>query len=150
MKVIDTKEYVSMLRELTDAGKEVSMLIAGNSMSPFLVHQRDSIRFRKPDRPLKAGDMVFYQRKNGQFLMHRICRVRPEGYDIVGDAQWLIEGPVERDQIFAVVTGVKRKGKWIGPGNFWWEFFEHVWIHVIPLRRPIIGAYSVCVRQIRH
>ena len=94
MKVVDTKEYVSVLRELTDTGKEVSMLIAGNSMSPFLVHQRDSIRFRKPDRPLKIGDMVFYQRKNGQFLMHRICRVRPEGYDIVGDAQWLIEDSV--------------------------------------------------------
>ena len=147
MKVVDTKEYVSVLRELTDTGKEVSMLIAGNSMSPFLVHQRDSIRFRKPDRPLKIGDMVFYQRKNGQFLMHRICRVRPEGYDIVGDAQWLIEDSVERNQIFSIVTGVQRKGKWIGPGNFWWEFFEHVWIRVIPLRRLIIGVYSVCFRK---
>lgn len=35
MKVVNTREYVSMLRELTEEGKEVSMLIAGSSMSPF-------------------------------------------------------------------------------------------------------------------
>lgn len=38
MKVIDTRAYVGMLRELTDAGKEVSLIVAGSSMAPFLVH----------------------------------------------------------------------------------------------------------------
>ena len=40
-----------------------------------------------------------------------------------------------RDQIFAIITKVKRKDRWICPGDFWWEFFEHVWLHMIPLRR---------------
>ena len=142
MKIVDTKAYVSVLRELTEEGKEVNMLIAGNSMSPFLVHQRDYIFFKKPDRELKKGDMVFFMRDNGQYIMHRICRVCPEGYYIVGDAQTDIEGPVRREQIFAVVTRVKRKEKWIGQGDFWWEFFEKVWIRVIPFRRSLIGIYS--------
>ena len=67
--------------------------------------------------------------------MHRICRVRPEGFYLVGDAQTEIEGPIRREQIFGRVVSVRRKGRRIGPGNFWWEFFEHVWIRVIPLRR---------------
>lgn len=146
MKTVDTREYVSMLRELTEEGREVNMLIAGNSMSPFLVHNRDSILFRKPDRALKCGDMVFYQRRNGQFIMHRIWKVKPEGYYIVGDAQIEIEGPVSREQIFAVVTKVKRKDKWCGPGNFWWEFFEHVWIHMVSVRRTVFKIYS-CIRK---
>ena len=33
MKVVDTKEYVSTLRELVRAGQEVGMPIAGSSMS---------------------------------------------------------------------------------------------------------------------
>lgn len=143
MKRIDTREYVSVLRELTEEGKEVNMLISGNSMSPFLIHERDIICFKKPDRELKKGDMVFYQRKTGQYVMHRICKVRPEGYYIVGDAQQDIEGPVEREQIFAVITQVKRKNKLIKPGDFWWEFFEHVWISVIPFRWKIVKVYSV-------
>lgn len=64
-KLVDTREYVSVLRELTEAGHEVSMLISGNSMSPFLAHERDTIWFKRPDRELKKGDMVFYQRKAG-------------------------------------------------------------------------------------
>ena len=112
MKKVDTKEYVSMLRELTESGKEVSMLIAGNSMSPFLIHERDSICFKKPDRKLRRGDMVFYQRPDGQYVMHRIYKVSAEGYYIVGDAQQDIEGPVKREQIFALITRVRRKGKW--------------------------------------
>ena len=143
MRVIDTVEYVSVLRELTEAGQEVSMRISGNSMSPFLIHGRDSICFRKPDRPLKAGDMVFFQRLSGQFVMHRICKVRPEGYYIIGDAQQVIEGPVQREQIFALINKVNRKGKWIGPGDFWWEFFAHVWLNVIPLRRIFVKLYGM-------
>lgn len=147
MKVVDTREYVSMLRELTEEGKEVSMIIAGNSMSPFLIHERDSICFKKPDRKLKKGDMVFYQRPNGQYIMHRICRVKPEGYYIVGDAQQEIEGPVSAEQIFAVITRVNRKGKWIGPGDFWWEFFEHVWVNIVPIRRFAVRLYGYVYRS---
>lgn len=144
MKVVNTREYVSVLRELTEEGQVVSMQIAGSSMSPFLIHNRDMICFRKsePDRRLKKGDMVFYQRISGQYVMHRICRVRPEGYYMIGDAQWEMEGPISEEQIFARIIRVKRKGKWIEPGDFWWEFFEHVWIRLIPFRRMIVRIYG--------
>ena len=144
MKHGDAREYISMLRELVREGNEVSMLITGSSMTPFLFHEKDSICFRTPDRPLRRGDMVFYKRDDGRFVMHRICKVRSEGYYIVGDAQTEIEGPVRQDQIFAVITKVHRKGKWLGPGNFWWEFFAHVWLWVIPLRPLIMKTYSAC------
>lgn len=139
---VDTRAYVSILRELTEAGKEVSLKIAGNSMSPFLVHDRDYILFKKPERPLKKGDMVFYQRVDGSFVMHRLVRVKKDGYYMVGDAQTYIEGPLKREQIFARITQVKRKGVVIGPGNFWWEFFEHVWIRVVPLRPFFLRLYG--------
>lgn len=146
MKFVDTREYVSVLRELTEQGKEVSLIISGSSMSPFLIHQRDYIYFKKPDRKLKKGDMVFYQRDSGQFVMHRIWKVKPDGYYIVGDAQTEIEGPVREDQIFALITKVQRKGKWLAPGDFWWEFFEHIWIHMVPVRRKIMAIYAKVVR----
>lgn len=122
------------------------MVVAGNSMSPFLIHERDSIYFKKPDRELKKGDMVFFQRKNGRYVMHRICKVKPEGYYIVGDAQSEIEGPVGREQIFAIITKVQRKGRWIEPGAFWWEFFEHIWICLIPVRRTLVKVYGMICR----
>ena len=75
MKKIDTREYLSVLKELVQEGREVSLLVAGSSMAPFLIHERDYVYFRKPDRELKKGDIVFYQRMNGQFVM-RIAKNR--------------------------------------------------------------------------
>ena len=66
MKVVDTREYVGMLKELTEEGKELSMLVFGSSMAPFLIHARDMIYFKKPDRELQKGDIVFFRRKSGQ------------------------------------------------------------------------------------
>ena len=142
-RVVDTNEYVSVLRELAEEGRVVSMLVAGSSMSPFLCHNRDYIYFTRPDRELRRGDMVFYQRDSGQYVMHRIYKKKTDGYYMVGDAQTQIEGPLRRDQIFALIIKVKRKEKIIRPGNFWWEFFEHVWIRIIPLRKVIEKVYSL-------
>lgn len=143
MKIIDTKDYVSVLKEQVEDGREAVMKIAGNSMYPFLRHGRDYIAFRALDRELRKGDMVFFQRRNGQYVMHRICKCAPEGYYLVGDAQCKIEGPVERGQIFARVTRVQRKEKWLTNGDFLWEFFEKIWIRIIPWRRKIIRLYGI-------
>ncbi len=178
-KVVDTKEYVSALKELTEQGLEVSVTIAGNSMWPFLADGRDRIFFSKPARRLKKGDIVFYQRGSGQYVCHRIVKVtggrekqqdmraaeRQTGRDdgeksapeaekaesavsfyIAGDAQIQIEGPVRQDQIFAVVTSAERKGKRIEKGNFTWDFFEKVWIRIIPLRPFLVKTRNALVR----
>lgn len=142
-RVVDTNEYVTVLRELAGEGRVVSMLVAGSSMSPFLCHKRDYIYFTKPDRELRRGDMVFYQRDTGQYVMHRIYKRKKDDYYMVGDAQTQIEGPLRGDQIFARIIKVKRKGRIIEPGNFWWEFFEHVWIRIIPMRKVTEKLYSL-------
>lgn len=76
MKTVDTKEYISMLRTLIEEGKQVSMIISGSSMAPFLIHARDHICLKSPSGELRKGDMVFYQRSNGEYVMHRIYNVK--------------------------------------------------------------------------
>ena len=119
MKMMDTRAYVGMLKELVEQGREVRMVISGSSMAPFLIHGRDSIFFRAPARELRKGDIVFYERPGGQFVVHRICRVHADGYDIIGDAQTEIEHHVQRKQIFA-----------------------RVWIRIIPLRPILMHGYA--------
>lgn len=151
MKTVDTFEYVSVLKGLVEEGKEVNMLIAGSSMSPFICHYRDYIYFRAPERELRKGDMVFYLRDNGQYVMHRICKVNKDGtYDIIGDAQTVIERGIRRDQIFARIYQVKRKNRMIKEGDLTWWFFEKVWIRIIPLRRTIEKLYGIVSRLRKH
>ena len=72
VRLVDTQEYMEMIRTLLEDGQEVSMIVTGNSMRPFLKHGRDKICMKKTDRKLRKGDIVFYRRENGQYVMHRI------------------------------------------------------------------------------
>ena len=108
MKMMDTRAYVGMLKELVEQDREVRMVISGSSMAPFLIHGRDSIFFRAPERELWKGDIVFYERPGGQFVVHRICRVHADGYDIIGDAQ------TEIDLCTGDKSGAKRKNTCTG------------------------------------
>lgn len=141
--ILNTREYVAALESIVREGKEASMVIWGGSMTPFLIHARDRIWFSAPDRPLRRGDMVFYKRDSGQYVMHRICRVRPEGYYITGDAHKDLEGPVRRDQIFARITRVERKGKVLTDRSLLWKLFAGPWVTLRPIRRWILRIYAV-------
>ena len=143
MREIDTRAYISTLRELVREGHDVNLIISGSSMAPFLVHHRDTIIFGPVGRPLRRGDMVFYERPTGQFVMHRIRRVRPEGIYLIGDAQTTTEGPLPPDCVFAVVKQVCRKGVWLDGRSRLWRFFATVWLRVIPLRRLILKCYRL-------
>ena len=61
---------------------------------------------------------------------------------MVGDAQTEIEGPVSREQIFALISKVERRGKMITEGNFWWEFYKGPWLRLRPLRPSILKIYG--------
>ena len=139
--ILDTREYVTMLRELTDAGHEVRLRIAGNSMLPFLRDGRDSVFFRRPDSPLRPGDIVFYQRPTGQYVLHRICRIRGGKLFFAGDAQNVLEGPAEPSEVFARVTRVCRKDRILTPDSICWKFYSRVWRHLRPVRGPLLWIY---------
>lgn len=134
-RIVDIDAYMPVLRELLAQGQSVSLTVTGESMSPFLRHGRDQIRLAAVAAPPQRGDMVFFRRRNGQYIMHRVLRRMPDGnYAIVGDGQQQVESPIAPEQIFAVVTQVCRKGTWIGPEAFWWRFFAGPWLTLLPLR----------------
>lgn len=143
MKTVDIYEYMAVLKDILAMGRDVNLRVSGWSMTPFLADKRDTIIVSPKTEPLKRGDMVFYQRENGQYIMHRIHHIDQEGMlYIVGDAQTEIEGPVDARQVFGVVKKVIRKGKLIDEKDFWWKFFEKVWIRMVPLRSVFRKVYE--------
>lgn len=142
------EEYRTMLESV----ERLPLIISGNSMSPFLVHGRDTVYLTKIRRPLRRGDIVLYCRKNGAYILHRICAVERDTFSMVGDAQTQVERGVSPEQIFAVVCAAVRKGKRQEPGCFWWDFFEKIWIRIIPARpflTRIYGRLAGLVRRIK-
>lgn len=149
-KVMDTAELMETYREILPRVDSLPLVISGNSMTPFLVHGRDTVHLAAVgDRALKIGEIVLYQRDDGRYILHRICGIGKgpsERYNIIGDAHTVVEKNVRRDQIFAFVKWVDRKGKKQAPGSFWWEFFAKVWIQMIPARPVFLRLYTALRR----
>lgn len=146
---VDTTLLLEEYRVLLETVDQLPLLISGNSMSPFLVHGRDTVYLTRVGRPLRRGDIVLYRRKNGAYILHRICAVNCDTFSMVGDAQTVIEHGIDRSQIFAVVCAAERKGKRQRPGCFWWDFFEKIWVRMIPVRHILLSIYGTLKRLFR-
>ena len=135
---IDARQFLSTMQELIEKGETVPIPVSGFSMRPFLANNRDTVLVSKTAGSLKKGDIALYQRKNGQYILHRIVKVHPDNtFDLIGDAQTVIETHVALSQIIGIVTKINRNGKWITPNSPSWNFYSRVWIHSIPLRKII-------------
>ena len=125
------EELSPVMQECLASGQEVVLTITGNSMSPFVRHQRDHVVLTACDpEGLQPGDVPLFRRDNGQFVLHRIVK-RDDGtqthlygsrktlpskgagllYTMLGDAQWTEEPDIRPDQIIACATAFIRKGK---------------------------------------
>ncbi|MBE6730158.1 MAG: hypothetical protein E7564_00535 [Ruminococcaceae bacterium] len=130
------------LEALINEVQAVPLVISGNSMLPFLIHGRDTVYLSKVDSSLKKGDIVLYKRDDGSYILHRIYKAEENLFQLIGDAQPVIEKGIRRNQIIAKVTQIKRKGKLIKEKNLFWKFFQKIWINIIPLRAGLIKIYS--------
>lgn len=152
-RVVVNEELFPVLKELLDSGKDVSLNTKGCSMIPF-IHERDTLYVAPAPEVLKRGDMAVFQRMSGEYVMHRIRYVRDgangtKEYYFIGDAQNWTEGPIFREQIFGLVTAVKRRGKWTDKKNFVWWFYRHVWLWAVPVRRLVFKVYGMTVGKLR-
>ena len=142
VRAVETEQLMPALVEMLEVTEPVPLVISGSSMTPFLVHGRDTVYLSKVKQPLKRGDMVLYRRRSGAYILHRVYRAEGDNHTMIGDAQTWLEPEIRGDQILAVVTAVRRKGKLLQKGSFLWGFFEKVWIRMVPLRPAVMAAYT--------
>jgi hypothetical protein len=111
----------------------------GVSMRPLLRENRDLIVVKKKgtERFCKY-DVVLFQRQNGEYVLHRIRRVSPDSYWIVGDN--CVSGELVRDaQILGVLVEIVRDGKTIRVTDRKYLLFVHFWWAIYPIR----GLYKI-------
>ena len=145
VKTLPAEELFPQLLSLLEHTDAVPLTVTGSSMMPFLQPERDTVYLKKQDTPIKPGDMILYKRNNGQYILHRVYRVAPDGLQLIGDGQTGIEPGVSPDSVVAGVAAVRRKGKLLRPGHPVWFFYEKLWLRIIPLRPRIRGL----MRRIR-
>jgi hypothetical protein len=126
-RLVNSPEYFAILSELLAQGLSVNLTVSGNSMSPFLINGRDQVLLEPLEQKPRVGDVIFYRRDDGSYILHRICSITIGAYTFLGDNQTQPEYGIRRDQLLAKVTAVKRDGQVLKPGCALWRFFAGPW-----------------------
>lgn len=106
----------------------------GVSMMPLLRQDKDlMIIEKKVEGQLKQYDAVLFIRDNGQYVVHRILKVREKDYWIVGDNCFTGEY-IREDQIIGVLTGVVRNGKTITNTDRLYRLYVWLWCRFYRVR----------------
>ena len=123
--------------EIERTGKFVYTNV-GDSMMPLIKQGRDLLMIEKPHGRLKKYDIPLYKRDSGQYVLHRILKVREQDYIICGDNRYCKEYGITDRHIIGVLTSVVRDGKELDFGSFKYRLYVFLWCGLFPVRAFIL------------
>ena len=121
----------------------------GDSMLPLIREGRDLLVIEPPKGPLKTYDVPLYRRDSGQYVLHRVLRVRARDYVLCGDNRWSKETGITDRHILGVLTARIRDGKELPMNDWRCRLYAHLWCDLFPLRAFVLKALHVFKRKKR-
>lgn len=121
----------------------------GVSMRPLIRQGKDLMVIKKVTEPPKKYDAILYKRQNGQYVLHRILKVKNQGYVLCGDNMYTLEHDVKPEQVLGILTAVIRGGKEIPVTNKFYKLYVHLWCDFFIIRAPIIYLRNLLVAVLR-
>lgn len=118
----------------------------GDSMLPLIRQDRDLLVIEKPTGRLNRLDIPLYKRDSGQYVLHRILRVRERDYILCGDNRWSVESGVMDCHIIGVLTARIRDGKELSMSDWHCWLYAHLWCDFFPVRALILRILHIIGR----
>ena len=143
---IHLSDYDGLIREVLASGGEFRLYPHGSSMLPLLRQGRDSVSLRRVDSPIRKGDILFYQRPDGSFVLHRVWAVTSEGLTLIGDNQTSAEYGVSPDWVIGRVTRIFRDDKEVICDGWGYRWYLRLWQFTI-LRGFLQKLYHLLERR---
>jgi hypothetical protein len=135
--------------ELQRSGRLVYTNV-GNSMMPMLRENRDLLIVeRKPQGRLKKYDVPLYKRDSGQYVLHRVLKVRAQDYVMCGDNRCRREYGITDRHIIGVLTGFVRDGREISVRNKGYRAYVHLWCDFFHIRVLLLRGIRFMRRVLR-
>ncbi|MGN0574810.1 MAG: S24/S26 family peptidase [Ruminococcus sp.] len=134
--------------EIEKSGKIIYTNV-GDSMMPFIKQGRDVLVISRAEGKLKRYDVPLYKRDSGQYVLHRILKVRENDYVICGDNRCSREYGITDKHIIGVLTGIIRDGREIPVTDRKYRIYVHLWCDFFPVRAFIIRVRQFLRRRLK-
>lgn len=143
-KLYNLEDIMPVIISFFDEGKDVIISAVGNSMCPLIRHQKDAVVLtRYGGTELNIGDMVFYRRTNGRYILHRIVGIEKDGsFILLGDNQTMLEKGITKEQVVAVPKAIIRGNKTISVDSKGYKFYAGFWAKSRLVRKLCIVLFE--------
>ena len=105
---IHLSDYEELIREVLSSGGEFRLYPHGTSMLPLLRQGIDSVALRSLDRAPRKFDILFYQRADGSYILHRVKEVTSDGLILWGDNHTMLEYGITEENIIGYAARIFR------------------------------------------
>ena len=136
----------SSFEEVLAHGGKLVYTNVGDSMEPLIRQGRDLLVIEKASGRLKKYDIPLYKRDSGQYVLHRILKVRENDYVLCGDNRWAKETGITDRHILGVLTGIERGGRKIELSGAEYRAYVFFWCDLFPLRVFFLKVRTVLKR----
>ncbi len=120
-------EYESLIREVLATGGEFRLYPHGTSMLPLLRQSIDSVALRSLDRPPRKFDILFYQRADGSYILHRVKEVSSKGIVLWGDNHTMLEYGITEENIIGYAARIFRDTKELDCQSLGYRAYLWIW-----------------------
>ena len=134
---IDNTALFEEIRAMLAQGLDVRFTVSGNSMWPILAHNRDSVIITPCAKP-KRGDVVLFCPMDGQYLLHRIYKIKRDRIYTCGDGNCYRDGDFPVSCVLGKVRSLERKGKQIPCNRWWYRCYSTLWLWAYPIRKLLL------------
>ena len=140
----------STFEEVLAKNGKLTYTNVGDSMMPLIRQDKDLLIIEPVHGRLKKYDVPLYRRDSGQYVLHRILKVRQEDYVICGDNRWKKEYGITDRHIIGILTGIVRDGKTISVTDKKYLLYVHIWCDFFPIRAILIRIRNKLKKIRRH
>ena len=141
-------EYSEPIEEQLSTRGSYASITKGVSMQPLFKTRRDMIIIEPLTREVKKYDVVLYRGAGGEYILHRIIKVKEDCFVIRGDNTYTKE-LVPKENVIGILTSFNRKGKSGTANDFSFKLYSRVWTFIYPLRALYVKLRSFLSRIYR-
>ncbi len=115
----------------------VQFKVNGNSMFPFIRRDKDIVTLVPLYRKPQISDVVLFraQRAGGNYVLHRIYKIKGDMICTCGDACPKPDGWISRDDLLGVAIRIQRGNRKIDCDGNYFKIISCIWRKIFPIRR---------------
>lgn len=137
----------SSFEEILESEGRLIYSNVGDSMLPVIRQGRDLLVIERTSGRLKQYDVPLYRRDTGQYVLHRVLKVRERDYVLCGDNRWGRETGITDRHVLGVLTAIIREGKTLSVTDRRYRIYVRLWCDLFPLRAVLLKGIHALKRM---